>query len=163
MPRRLTRAALFALALCTPASAATVNDLTVTLIDGRPVFRPADGLDCYTAKFGGIPIDCALADAALMRPRRAPCWLRPDLVGPCPVGKAVLAALPAAPSVLPVAPAHSAGRTGWTGGTGSCCGTRDPYDPPPVAPVPLPAGGALLLAALLMAGLMIRKRSVTNG
>jgi hypothetical protein len=140
---------LITLALCAPASAATVNDLTMTLIDGRPVFRPADGLDCYTAKFGGMAIDCALADADLTRPRRAPCWLRPDLRGPCPVGKAVLASLPAAPSVLPVAPAHGTGRPGWTGGNGSCCGGR-PDDPTHVAPVPLPAGGALLLAALAM-------------
>jgi hypothetical protein len=146
----MIRAALIALALTAPASAATVNDLTMTLIDGRPAFRPADGLDCYSAKFGGIAIDCALADADLTRPRRAPCWLRPDLRGPCPVGKAVLAALPAAPSVLSVAPAHGAGRPGWTGGNGACCGGRRPDDPPHVAPVPLPAGGALLLAALLM-------------
>jgi hypothetical protein len=146
----MIRAALIALALTAPAAAATVNDLTMMLIDGRPVFRPADGLDCYTAKFGGMAIDCALADADLTRPRRAPCWLRPDLVGACPVGKAVLAALPAAPSVLSVAPAHGAGRPGWTGGNGACCGGRRPDDPPHVAPVPLPAGGALLLAALLM-------------
>jgi hypothetical protein len=75
----MIRAALITLALTAPASASTVNDLTMTLIDGRPVFRPADGLDCWTAKFGGIPIDCALADADLTRPRRAPCWIRPTL------------------------------------------------------------------------------------
>jgi hypothetical protein len=158
----MIRAALITLALTAPASAATVNDLTMTLIDGRPAFRPADGLDCYTAKFGGIPIDCALADADLTRPRRAPCWLRPDLRGPCPVGKAVLAALPAAPPVLSVAPAHGTGRPEWTGGNGSCCGGHRPDDPTPVAPVPLPGSGLMLVAAL-MAGLMIRKRSVTNG
>jgi hypothetical protein len=158
----MIRATLITLALTAPASAATVNDLTMTLIDGRPVFRPADGLDCYTAKFGGIAIDCALVDAALVRPRRAPCWLRPDLRGPCPVSKAVLAALPAAPSVLAIAPAHGTGRPGWTGGTGSCCGSHRPDDLPHVAPVPLPGSG-LMLAAALMAGLMMRKRRATNG
>jgi hypothetical protein len=157
----MIRPILITLALCAHASAATVNDLTMTLIDGRPVFRPADGLDCWTAKFGGMAIDCALADAALVRPRRAPCWLRPDLVGACPVGKAVLAALRAAPSVLPVAPAHGTGRPGWTGGTGSCCGSHGPDDPTP-APVPLPGSG-LMLAAALMAGLMMRKRRAMNG
>lgn len=44
------------------ASATTVNDLTMTIIDGRPAFRPDDGLDCYTAKFGGIVTDCAEID-----------------------------------------------------------------------------------------------------
>jgi hypothetical protein len=146
----MIRAALITLALTAPASAATVNDLTMTLIDGRPVFRPADGLDCWTAKFGGIAIDCALADADLTRPRRAPCWLRDYPGRVCPMGSVVLAALPAAPSVLALAPAHGTGRPGWTGGNGSCCGGHRPDDPPHVAPVPLPAGGALLLAALLM-------------
>lgn len=148
----MIRAALIGIALTVPASAATVNDLTFILVDGRPAFRPSDGLDCYTAKFGGMVTDCALVDAALVRPRRAPCWLRPDLHGPCPVGGAVLTALPAAPLLLPAAPSHGTGRPG---GNGSCCGTRDPDNPTSPAPVPLPGSG-LLLAAALLAGLMMR-------
>lgn len=137
----MIRAALIALALLSPASAATMNDLTMTLIDGRPAFRPADGLDCYTAKFGGQVIDCALTDAAVVRPRRAPCWLRPDLRGPCPVSRQVMAALPAHVSVWQV-PDRPVSAVYVSGGRGSHA---------PVPPVPLPGSGALLAAIVVMA------------
>jgi hypothetical protein len=150
----MIRAALIALALAAPASAAT-TDLTMTLIDGRPVFRPADGLDCYTAKFGGMAIDCALVDAALMRPRRAPCWIRPDF-GPCPVGAMTLAALPPQSSTF-IRP----GRNGYDSpfphrpaiiGTARHEHVTPPQiDPPPVPAVPLPGSGVLMLTVVAMA------------
>lgn len=161
----MIRPALIALALCAPASAATVNDLTMTLIDGRPAFRPADGLDCYTAKLGGMVIDCALADAALMRPRRAPCWLRPDLRGPCPVSRQVMAALPA----VQVAPLRlDAPHRQWTRTEQHAGGTLSNETPvvivrhDPLPAVPLPGSG-LMLAVALMVGLTMRKRRAMNG
>jgi hypothetical protein len=151
----MIRAALIALALAAPASAAT-TDLTMTLIDGRPAFRPADGLDCYTAKFGGMAIDCALVDAALMRPRRAPCWIRdyPDRV--CPVGAMTLAALPPQSSTF-----MRPGRNGYDSpfphrpaiiGTVRHEHVTPPQiEPPPVPAVPLPGSGALMAAIVVMA------------
>lgn len=127
----MTLLLLVLLTLATPGHAAT-TDLTMTVFNGRPVFRPADGLDCYTAKCGGQVIDCALADAPTMRPRRAPCWLRPDLRGPCPMGAAVMAAFDAPPVRFAVEPVASVPRA------------------PHVPQVPLPASLGLLLAALVM-------------
>jgi hypothetical protein len=150
----MIRAALIALALAAPASAAT-TDLTMTIVDGRPVFRPADGLDCYSAKFGGIPIDCALVDADLVRPRRAPCWIRPDF-GPCPVGAMTLAALPPQSSTF-----MRPGRNGYDSpfphrpaiiGTVRHEHVTPPQiDPPPVPAVPLPGSGVLMLTVVAMA------------
>lgn len=69
----MTRAALLALALCAPAQAATVG-LTMTVVDGRPVFRPADGLDCYTSKWGGQVTDCAEIDGVAKLAAQEPLW-----------------------------------------------------------------------------------------
>jgi hypothetical protein len=113
----MIRAALITLALTAPApaSAATVTDLTMTLIDGRPAFRPADGLDCWTAKFGGVVTDCVEIDGQEVQlPAPVPLFRQIGMTD-----REVLAAV-------------------FNG-----------HDVPP-APVPLPAGGALLLAALLM-------------
>jgi hypothetical protein len=150
----MIRAALIALALAAPASAAT-TDLTMTIVDGRPVFRPADGLDCYSAKFGGSVIDCALVDADLVRPRRAPCWIRPDF-GPCPVGAMTLAALPPQSSTF-IRP----GRNGYDSpfphrpaiiGTVRHEHVTPPrIEPPPVPAVPLPGSGALMLTVVAIA------------
>jgi hypothetical protein len=150
----MIRAALITLALCAPAFAAT-TDLTMTIADGRPVFRPADGLDCYSAKFGGIVTDCALADAALMRPRRAPCWIRPDF-GPCPVGAMTLAALPPQTSTF-----MRPGRNGYDspfphrpaiiGAVRHEHVTPPHVVTPPVPAVPLPGSGVLMLTVVAMA------------
>jgi hypothetical protein len=150
----MIRAALIALALAAPASAAT-TDLTMTIVDGRPVFRPADGLDCYSAKFGGQVIDCALVDADLVRPRRAPCWIRPDF-GPCPVGAMTLAALPPQSSIF-----MRPGRNGYDSpfphrpaiiGTVRHEHVTPPkIKPPPVPAVPLPGSGVLMLTVVAMA------------
>jgi hypothetical protein len=150
----MIRAALIALALAAPAHAAT-TDLTMTIVYGRPAFRPADGLDCYSAKFGGMAIDCALADAALVRPRRAPCWIRPDF-GPCPVGAMTLAALPPQTSTF-----TQPGRNGYDSpfphrpaiiGTVRHEHVTPPQiELPPVPAVPLPGSGALMAAIVVMA------------
>jgi hypothetical protein len=147
----MIRAALIALALAAPASAAT-TDLTMTIVDGRPVFRPADGLDCYTAKFGGQAIPCMMTS---IRPRRAPCWIRPDF-GPCPVGAMTLAALPPQSSTF-----MRPGRNGYDSpfphrpaiiGTVRHEHVTPPQiDPPPVPAVPLPGSGALMLTVVAIA------------
>jgi hypothetical protein len=145
----MIRAALIALALAAPAAAAT-TDLVMTIVDGRSVFRPADGLDCYTAKFGGQAIPCMMTS---IRPRRAPCWIRPDF-GPCPVGAMTLAALPPQSFMRP-------GRNGYDSpfphrpaiiGTVRHEHVTPPQiEPPPVPAVPLPGSGALMAAIVVMA------------
>jgi hypothetical protein len=149
----MIRAALIALALAAPASAAT-TDLVMTIVDGRPVFRPADELDCYDAKFGGSVIDCALVDAALVRPRRAPCHLRDYPGRVCPVGAMTLAALPPQSFMRP-------GRNGYESpfphrpaiiGTVRHEHVTPPQiEPPPVPAVPLPGSGVLMLTVVAIA------------
>jgi hypothetical protein len=151
----MIRAALIALALAAPAYAAT-TDLTMTIVDGRPVFRPADGLDCYSAKFGGMAIDCALVDAALVRPRRAPCHVRdyPDRV--CPVGAMTLAALPPQSSTFMRRDRNGydspfAHRPAIIGTVRHEHVTPPPIEPPPVPVVPLPGSGVLMLTVVAIA------------
>jgi hypothetical protein len=153
----MIRAALIALALTVPASAAT-TDLVMTIVDGRPLFRPADGLECYTAKFGGQAIPCMMTS---IRPRRAPCWIRPDF-GPCPVGAMTLAALPPQFSTF-----MRPGRNGYDSpfphrptiiGTVRHEHVTPPQiELPPVPAVPLPGSGALMAAIVVMA--IWRRRS----
>jgi len=150
----MTRAALIlaiSLVAAAPAAAATLPynaDMVLTAgPDGRPMFRPADGIDLYPGKY-----------AATIRPKRRPCE-------PLPVCLHGLtyAALPLSLAAYAVPQTHTAPvwQSAWTvhtphRGHSTGGGATGDWDKPP-APVSLPASGVLLLCAAAALAFFKRK------
>lgn len=134
--------------IAAPAAAATLPYTDLVMVagpDGRPMFRPDDGVDVYPGKY-----------TATQRPKRRPCEPLPVCLhgmtyAPLPLSLADHAAPQAA---VPVWQSTWTAQGGHTTGGGATGG----WDEPP-APVPLPATVGMLLAALMGLGIWKRGRT----